>query len=214
MRSNLEIRYRRQGLVNTPSCLLPGTSAPTPCRETAHALCAYVERDACDLDPPFVDDLDEPLGVIELGSGTGFVAAHIARTIRRAAKTGSLVIATDLPDVCPLLQHNLGVNSASRGHSDADPRTLCVRPLAWGNLDHIAAIASEFGFDHFRRLTRIVCSDLASTLVRADALTRLWLTITLHAFRRYTLRSSLARFYGRSYISRRHLVYRRHACPP
>ena len=152
------------------------TSAPTLYREVAYALCAYVERDALDFDPPFVDDLNEPLGVIELGSGTGVVAASIASTTRHAARPGGFVIATDLPDVCPLLQHNLGINGRHRANSDA----VFARPLAWGNLGHVTSISREFDFDHCR-LTHIVCSDLASTLVRSGSLRRSSLTMTLHA---------------------------------
>ncbi|KAI9568202.1 hypothetical protein HD554DRAFT_2205118 [Boletus coccyginus] len=96
--------------------------------EAAYALCAYV------------DPVDDSLGVIELGSGTGVVAASVARAIRRAVMPGGFVIATDLPDVCPLLA--------------TEPRK---QPLAWGNLVHATSIASEFGS---RRLTHIVCSDL------------------------------------------------------
>ena len=145
-------------------------------REAAYTLCAYVDPadgDVHEFDPPFVDDLLEPLGVIELGSGTGVVAASVARAIRYANRPGRFVIATDLPDVCPLLQHNLGINISSEGnHSESD--VVFVRSLAWGNLDHATSIASEFDS---RRLTHIVCSDLASTLVDFDLLRHPWLTI-------------------------------------
>ena len=145
------------------------SSACTPYREAAYALCAYVDPaddDVLDFDPPIVDDPHASLGVIELGSGTGVVAASVARAIRRAMMPGGFVIATDLPDVCPLLQRNLERSTSSdriRLESDA----VFVRPLAWGNLDHATSIASEFGS---RRLTHIVCSDLASTLVHFDSL--------------------------------------------
>ncbi|KAG8213461.1 putative methyltransferase-domain-containing protein [Butyriboletus roseoflavus] len=138
--------------------------------EAAYALCAYVEPaegNVLDFDPPFVDDPHEPLGAIELGSGTGVVAASIARVVRHAVRPGGFVIATDLPDVCPLLEHNLGVNTereANRSDSDA----VFVRPLTWGILGHATSIASEFGLVQpfaSRRLTHIVCSDLASTVV-------------------------------------------------
>lgn len=143
------------------------SSTRTLYREAAYALCAYVdptEGDVLDFDPPFVDVPHEPLGVIELGSGTGVVAATIARMIRRAVQPGGFVIATDLPDVCPLLKHNLGLNterSANRSDFDA----IFVRPLTWGILGHATSIANEFGLVQpfaSRRLTHIVCSDLAS----------------------------------------------------
>ncbi|KAF8557121.1 hypothetical protein OG21DRAFT_1505750 [Imleria badia] len=126
--------------------------------EAAYALCAYidpVDGDVRDFDPPFAEDL--PLGVIELGSGTGVLAARVARAIRRATRPGGFVIATDLPDVCPLLQHNFGITPCTREGNRSKSDVVFVRPLAWGNLDHVAAIAREFGA---RRLTHIVCSDL------------------------------------------------------
>lgn len=51
-----------------------------------------------DFDPPFLD-LPSPRTVIELGSGTGMVAAAIASVLDRRE---DLVIATDLPEVCPI----------------------------------------------------------------------------------------------------------------
>lgn len=144
------------------------SSACTLYREAAYALCAYVDPagdGVLDFDPPVVDDAQESLGVIELGSGTGVVAASVARAIRRAVMPGGFVIATDLPDVCPLLQRNLEKSTSSEGiRLESD--VVFVRPLAWGNLDHATSIASEFGS---RRLTHIVCSDLASTLVHPDS---------------------------------------------
>ena len=134
-------------------------------------MCAYVDPDdgdgrdsAVDFDPPFMENPNEPLGVIELGSGTGVVAASVASAIERGASTGirlgGFVIATDLPDVCPLLQRNLGMNTSRPTFADA----VSVRPLAWGNLDHTVSIAREFAS---RELTHVLCSDLASTLVHS-----------------------------------------------
>ncbi|KAG9314823.1 hypothetical protein JVU11DRAFT_3916 [Chiua virens] len=137
--------------------------------EGAYAMSTYVntaDGDILDFDPPFVDDLYyEPLGVIELGSGTGVVAANVAREIRHTRGLGGFVIPTDLPDVCPLLEHNLGTNTTSRDSEGncSNSDIVFVRPLSWGNLDHAIAIASEFGFDRpfaSRRLTHIICSDL------------------------------------------------------
>ena len=157
------------------------SSTRTLYREAAYALCAYVnpaDGDVLrDFDPPFVDDQLETLGVIELGSGTGVIAESVARAIRHADRPGGFVIATDLPDVCPLLQHNLGISTSNeRDRSESD--VVFVRPLAWGNVHHATSIASEFGS---RRLTHIVCSDLASTFVDSDLLTHPWLTI-LHKY--------------------------------
>ncbi|KAH0839743.1 hypothetical protein J3R83DRAFT_683 [Lanmaoa asiatica] len=60
--------------------------------------------------PPFVDDPRAPLGSIWLGSGTG-VVAEVDTTCSRSGRRGGVVITTDLPGVCPLLQHSLGINA-------------------------------------------------------------------------------------------------------
>ncbi|KAF8123479.1 hypothetical protein EV363DRAFT_1356587 [Boletus edulis] len=65
----------------------------------------------CDFDPLLWTTPHEPLGVIELGSGTSMVAVGVVRVIR-AATPGGFVIATDLPDVCPLLQHHLHTSTS------------------------------------------------------------------------------------------------------
>ncbi|KAF8841800.1 hypothetical protein BDN67DRAFT_1002090 [Paxillus ammoniavirescens] len=125
--------------------------------------------------PPFVDDprgLEEaPFVAIELGSGTGAVTARIAREMHPSS--GGFIVATDLPDVCPLLNQNLGVRTPPTRATDNGTHTkegiLFVRPLAWGNLDHAMSLAKEFGLsqdcrytdvNESRRLTHIICSDL------------------------------------------------------
>ncbi|KAF9234227.1 hypothetical protein BU15DRAFT_52886 [Melanogaster broomeanus] len=117
-----------------------------------------------EFDPPFVDDSrgsrEGSLVAIELGSGTGAVAAQVAQMM--CHDPGAFIIATDLPDVCPLLEQNLDTRDGS----------IFVRPLAWGSLGHAMSIAKEFKFalsqhsgcqsaNASRRLTHIVCSDLA-----------------------------------------------------
>ena len=141
-------------------------------REAAYALCTYVDSADGDFDPPFVGDRPLALGVIELGSGTGVVAASVARTLRRTSSSSGFVIATDLPDVCPLLQHNLGITPRT-SMADSDLDVVFVRPLAWGNLDHAIAIANEFGTC---RLTHVVCSDLASTLCHPETVRSSYIT--------------------------------------
>ncbi|KIJ12788.1 hypothetical protein PAXINDRAFT_117737 [Paxillus involutus ATCC 200175] len=144
--------------------------------ESAHAMASYASSDSpLEFDPPFVDDpreLEEaPFVAIELGSGTGAVAARIAREIRPSS--GGFIVATDLPDVCPLLNQNLGVRTPPTRVTDKGARTnennMFVRPLAWGNLDHAMSLAKEFGLsqnrpcadvNESRRLTHIICSDL------------------------------------------------------
>lgn len=76
---------------------------------------------------------------------------HIMR-LTRALGSSDLIIATDLENVCPLLQENL-VGSAP---SSASAKVL-VRPLAWGNQSHTDDILRELSQ---RQLTHIICSDL------------------------------------------------------
>ncbi|KAK2460957.1 hypothetical protein APHAL10511_007427 [Amanita phalloides] len=117
--------------------------------EAAYALSLYVQP-AVDLefDPPFISSCDhQPVSVIELGSGSGLVAAAIARKLD---SPNNLLVATDLPEVCQLLRANL--------RREAGP-LLVVRPLAWGNIQHATNIASEF-LNGDRILTHIICSDL------------------------------------------------------
>ncbi|KAG1750074.1 hypothetical protein EDB19DRAFT_1677772 [Suillus lakei] len=123
-----------------------------PCREAAYLF-----------DPPLIDKhlSGRKRVFLELGSGTGIVAAKIAQA---AALSGrDLVIATDLPEVCPLLEKNLFVTP--KGDS-ANTQVTLVRPLSWGNYDHAINIARELklvddptGHDH-GCITHIICSDL------------------------------------------------------
>ncbi|KAI6006608.1 putative methyltransferase-domain-containing protein [Pisolithus orientalis] len=136
--------------------------------EAALAMCSYIDSmnvDAHDLefDPPFFDDGSQDYGcptLIELGSGTGIVAARIAR----AFLSDGVVIATDLPDVCPLLERNLHAHTGSLLTPDLSKSgcgNMFVRPLSWGNLDHAMLIEREFGFPRScNRLTHVICSDL------------------------------------------------------
>ncbi|KAI6042915.1 hypothetical protein EDC04DRAFT_3108024 [Pisolithus marmoratus] len=145
--------------------------------EAALAMCSYIDSvnvDAHDLefDPPFFEDgsQDERPTLIELGSGTGIVAGRIARLIHG----DGVVIATDLPDVCPLLEQNLHAPTSSSLILDSRCGTVFVRPLAWGNMNHAALIEREFGLRRdtssvsgtsrtsrsYNRLTHVICSDL------------------------------------------------------
>ncbi|THH32254.1 hypothetical protein EUX98_g1931 [Antrodiella citrinella] len=108
-------------------------------------------------DPAFGDrTCPGPLRILELGSGTGIVAAQLSEQL-----TGmdGLVIVTDLPEVCPLLEKNLQSHTARRG--DPHPSVM-VRPLAWGNRDHALSIHGELSG---HSLTHIICSDLVSLRV-------------------------------------------------
>jgi hypothetical protein len=106
--------------------------------------------------PHFMSD-EGPLTILELGSGMGIVASKIADKFAQVGR--DLVVATDLPEVCPLLEINLRRHLS---HSRSDGVVL-VRPLAWGDFTHALRIASELSsLDRPHALTHIVCSDLVS----------------------------------------------------
>lgn len=142
-----------------------------PCREAAYLVNSYIDHPSTwEFDPPLID-LDQHLSghkrvFLELGSGTGIVAAKIAQA---AALSGrDLVIATDLPEVCPLLEKNLFVTP--KGDS-ANTQVTLVRPLSWGSYDHAINIVRELklvddisGHEH-GYITHIICSDLVNTTV-------------------------------------------------
>ncbi|KIP10492.1 hypothetical protein PHLGIDRAFT_231714 [Phlebiopsis gigantea 11061_1 CR5-6] len=117
-------------------------------------------------DPPFVSPEDEErhLTILELGSGTGIVAAQC---MKRLSGKSATIIATDLPEVCPLLQKNLHTGSAAP-EALAGP-TLLIRPLSWGDHHHASAILDDLRSAPSDReppdagprvLSHIVCSDL------------------------------------------------------
>ncbi|KAI0359749.1 hypothetical protein OH77DRAFT_1419059 [Trametes cingulata] len=124
--------------------------------EASHAMLAYLDPlSPLEFDPPPptfapADDA-QSITAIELGSGTGFVAANVAEWLRPER---DVLIATDLPDVCALLEANLHTSS-----------TIWVRPLAWGSQEHVSSIAEELGLlktggSSARHLTQILCCDL------------------------------------------------------
>ncbi|OJT02476.1 hypothetical protein TRAPUB_7043 [Trametes pubescens] len=124
--------------------------------EASHAMLAYLDPSSpLEFDPPPPTSSTSPGGLppitaVELGSGTGFVAARVAEWIHPER---DLLIATDLPDVCEMLETNLRACSAVR-----------VRPLAWGSREHVSSIADELGLSvdspSRRQLTHVLCSDL------------------------------------------------------
>ncbi|EKM58519.1 uncharacterized protein PHACADRAFT_182832 [Phanerochaete carnosa HHB-10118-sp] len=133
--------------------------------EAAFFLNTYIEG-LLDItfDPPFSTPHDEEklLSILELGSGTGIVSAKCAKQLSNRQCT---VIATDLPEVCPLLAKNLCKYSEPEHASG--PRLL-VRPLAWGNYEQAEAILHELKNTSDQipansgpnALTHIICSDL------------------------------------------------------
>ena len=141
----------------TTSCTLPN-ACKIDGREASHVLLAYLDPSSsatCEFDPaPFTGDLSRadrlPITAIELGSGTGFVASRIAAWLRPDL---DLLLVTDLPEVCALLEANLRSSPAVR-----------VRPLSWGSREQARAVFEELGVSSpdrpARYPTHILCSDL------------------------------------------------------
>jgi hypothetical protein len=108
------------------------------------------EGPGLELDPSFIFSASSnPFRVVELGSGTGIVASELAATVLRPGI--DKLFATDLPEVCPLLEENL-LRSPGRA-SDC----ISVKPFAWGVSADADALAAELGSE---ALTHILCSDL------------------------------------------------------
>ncbi|KAI0696899.1 putative methyltransferase-domain-containing protein [Cytidiella melzeri] len=140
--------------------------------EASHALKTYIEGAAnLQFDPPFLQaggvSSEFPV-LLELGSGTGIVASALAQHLSGTRYT---LFATDLPEVCPLLEKNL--TRYTRKSSECAPhgqsvRSVFVRPLAWGNEEHALKLAEELPHStspygdiaHTCYLTHIICSDL------------------------------------------------------
>ena len=130
-------------------------------REASHAMLAYLNpssRTLFDFDPsPFTPT--SPIAAVELGSGTGFVAACVAEWLHPQQ---DLLIATDLPEVCPLLESNL-----------RSCPTIRVCPLPWGskvdadalNAKYLRHLPSE-PYTEARPLTHVLCSDLVCPSVQ------------------------------------------------
>ncbi|KAJ7170806.1 putative methyltransferase-domain-containing protein [Mycena crocata] len=117
--------------------------------EAAYALNSYIKPPAGYVfDPPLFPDARKQLKTIELGSGSGIVAATMAAMLHCT----DIMVVTDLPEVCPLLEHNLQPHLGG---------SILVRPLSWGNSQHAVNIAEELsklsGSPH---ITHILCSDL------------------------------------------------------
>lgn len=123
-----------------------------------------------EFEPPFIDKSvlsGRKRVFLELGSGTGIVAANIAQTVALSGR--DLVVVTDLPEVCPLLERNLfvkpeGSSVGKQPHDDV----LLIRPLPWGSYDHALKIARELQLidgpsdPKDACITHIICSDLVN----------------------------------------------------
>ncbi|KIY51795.1 hypothetical protein FISHEDRAFT_36414 [Fistulina hepatica ATCC 64428] len=117
-----------------------------------------------------------PHTIIELGAGTGAISAVLS------ALSGphDMVIATDLPGVCPLLEETLSSRCQSTYRC-----TLLVRPLPWGDADFATRLAVELMHNdaHSNRyLTHVICCDLVYFPMLHAPLLRCLLTVTSPPF--------------------------------
>ncbi|KAJ7476022.1 putative methyltransferase-domain-containing protein [Mycena latifolia] len=124
--------------------------------KAAYALNSYIRPPAgLVFDPPLFPEPEarKQIRVIELGSGSGIVAATMAPLLN---PTRDVMFVTDLPEVCPLLEQNL------QAHLHAGGAPILVRPLSWGNSQHAVKIAAELSelAQNAPHLTHILCSDL------------------------------------------------------
>jgi hypothetical protein len=136
-------------------------------REASYPLLQYLSQGdgghSWEFDPPFVNDASPTkLTILDLGAGTGIVTSKIRDIV--ANRDHDIVIATDLAEVCPLLEENLqGLINNNGG--------VRVRPLKWGDKNDANEIGTELGLlisnsarggdaHEPRHLTHIVCSDL------------------------------------------------------
>ncbi|SJL09815.1 uncharacterized protein ARMOST_13196 [Armillaria ostoyae] len=74
--------------------------------EAAYALLLYVDPPPTwEFDPPFLESPDSSqYTMVELGSGTGIIARSLSRSLTSGK---DIIVSTDLPEVCPLLDENL-----------------------------------------------------------------------------------------------------------
>jgi hypothetical protein len=137
-------------------------------REASYPLLLYLGHNDFNFDPPFICKNSHPgLTILELGAGTGIVTSRIVDTV--ATRKQDIVISTDLPEVCPLLEANL---KEAFNYPEQHRGIVRVRPLTWGNAYHATEIGMELGLTMSAAnshggsyLTHIVCSDLVRRLL-------------------------------------------------
>jgi len=130
--------------------------------EAAYTMISFIRPpDTSEFDPPFLDAIrsQAQCSIIELGSGSGLVASLAAGMLQPGK---DLFIATDLPEVCALLEHNLFSSSAPEA-GDLKKFPVVVRALPWGDRTEAISLGSAFfGKENStsRNLTHVICSDL------------------------------------------------------
>ncbi|KAJ3778089.1 putative methyltransferase-domain-containing protein [Lentinula raphanica] len=131
--------------------------------EAAYILKIYLDPPVnLSFDPPSPYEIrsSESIRAIELGSGSGMIGISIAPCLK--SHLHDLLVLTDLPEVCPLLESNVKDAFGDSGSSLHD--LIHVRPLAWGNVEHVQNIESDLMAGQYScgmgPFTHILCSDL------------------------------------------------------
>ncbi|GAA5903676.1 hypothetical protein JCM8208_003656 [Rhodotorula glutinis] len=93
-------------------------------------------------DPPLSPNRPAPTPrrkrtILELGAGTGFLSLAVAPHL--SPSTTRLVV-TDLHNVCPLLNENLGAAQARWAARGVEAAEVLVRPLPWGDAPALEAL--------------------------------------------------------------------------
>ena len=128
------------------------------------------------LDPPcsiLRRKTEDEVTIVELGSGTGYVGLSLAQQLSRLGRKNDLIVLTDLPDVCVLLEETLHHESQRwMTPQPSDMRTgilpVNILPLPWGDaagLDQLSILlrGERVIMSKPRPLTHIICSDLVSS---------------------------------------------------
>lgn len=149
-------------------------------REAAHIMVQYLRQPSLniDYDPSCSIFSTEPrrsCTILELGSGNGFVGINLARQLHGSRQVGDLIVLTDLPDVCSLLEENVALELRELGTShEVGQKTpdIRVQPLSWGVSGYATKLLSFLqdrsrdstcdAFEVSSTFTHIICSDLVS----------------------------------------------------
>ncbi|KAF9905205.1 hypothetical protein EC991_001908 [Linnemannia zychae] len=149
----------------TPKCPIPANYfLPTKHSSPASSTATTTEAIATGQE----EEERKPIRILEIGAGTGYVGIALAKRLT----SDCTVILTDLEEVVPLMQKNVNEYYLSRhptsvtetdSGSESGPgatkdsascATVEVKPLAWGNSSHAAAIMTPTPIDY------VVASDL------------------------------------------------------
>ncbi|KAG9013895.1 hypothetical protein FRB95_011810 [Tulasnella sp. JGI-2019a] len=93
--------------------------------------------------------------IVELGSGTGYVGLELARN----SPARNLIILTDLPEVCPLLERNRA-NMMQATDQTWNGAEVQVWPLPWGSGGDAEELSLMVNRSIGNGITHIICSDL------------------------------------------------------